>query len=81
MITPTTILLLLYVLPLIIVGVIHYLDPEVKTLGNFLTGFWCIFSPGVNILYAILLLIQELEGRINIGFYDFIERIKNIKIK
>ena len=77
--TTTTFILLLYVLPMIIAGLIHYSDKDVKTLGDFMEYWNVIFLPFFNMFCVIVFPFYKLV------FYlektNWLQRIKDIKIK
>lgn len=77
--TTTTLILLLYVLPMIISGLFHYFDKSTKTLGNFMEMWWAIFLPFINSITAICVItgifMEYLEDK------NWLQRIKDIKIK
>ena len=77
--TTTTFILVLYVLPMIISGLLHYFDPKTKTLGDFMDMWWAIFLPFFNFITIICvpfgMFIDYLESS------NWLQRIRDIKIK
>ena len=77
--TTTGFILILYVLPMIIMGLIHYFDKTTQTLGDFLYYWWAIFLPFFNIFLAIAfpfaMLVEYVENK------NWLQRIKDLKIK
>lgn len=71
----TVFILLLYVLPMLIAGSIHYFDKTTKTLGDFFEFWWAIFLPFFNIVTSIAVPIYILYNS------NWLQRIKDIKIK
>ena len=71
----TTFILVLYVLPMIISGLIHYFDPKVKTLGDFMDMWWAIFIPFFNFIIPFYMFMEYIENS------NWLQRIKDLKIK
>jgi hypothetical protein len=76
-------IMILYVLPMVIVAIAHYVDKETRTIGDFLKFGWAMVTPVANLFVSCALLTYYISkffiNRYNLG--EMWEKLMGKKIK
>jgi len=80
------VIIIFYIIPMILAGLIHWFDKETKTMGDFLDAWWVILIPILNIFALVVTSLDFFIDRIKkygMGkkMNDSWNRFINIKIK
>jgi hypothetical protein len=81
-----TSIIIFYIVPMLLIASIHWFDKSVKTVGDFLRGWWFYLIPLLNIavLFGFIMFSfvnKLIEKKVDTKIVDNWTKIMDIKIK